>query len=594
MFADRVQDTTTSTGTGTITLAGSPPAGRQAFASEFAVGDLVCYCISAQGSGTEWEVGIGVLATSTTLTRSAGNVIDSSAGAGTLVSFSAGTKDVFCTMSGVILRRNTPIPVAWATAWDTAGYKIMPVFTLTGALALTSTDTNSVEGGSTQAYIIANGTNIPTVDGVALSNWTNTNGVVHLVTLIRSGTYKAWTSAPMQAAAVVQVATAPSWTTAPVLASAAVGAAASVSTSGLSAGYPSATLTYQWKLGGTNISGATSATYTPQAGDAGGTLTCTVTGTNASGAATSTSNGVTVLAVPGAPTGVTAGTIAATSVPLSWTAPASNGGSAITGYKIGYRTPQGSGSYTYGASSGSTSTSGTLSGLTASTAYDIVVRAVNANGDGIDSTAIQVTTTAASSFPRMDTEIGEVAAIVESGTGPYTYTHTQQGDNFNRADLPHSTLKFPGNTAATASFLIGTRPPVNNGGLTISLSTNNTQDATNTPNVGWGTQSTAAISLVSAGQSGSIGMAGPGATSITQQNVNDAHNYYRISRATNGGITVQSSADGTTWVERIASAISSTAANDLFLKISFTSPGGATSHVRSVQILAATGMSANS
>lgn len=52
------------------------------------------------------------------------------------------------------------------------------------------------------------------------------------------------------------------------------------------------TYTYQWKKGGTNISGATAKTYTPVSGDVAGILTVAVTGTNAVGNATATSAGL--------------------------------------------------------------------------------------------------------------------------------------------------------------------------------------------------------------------------------------------------------------------------------------------------------------
>lgn len=94
VIADRVKDTTTSVGTGTITLSGSPPAGFQSFA---AVGDgnTTYYTIAGQGT-SEWEVGIGTYtAAGTTLSRD--TVLSSSAGGTTKVTFSAGVKDVFVT-----------------------------------------------------------------------------------------------------------------------------------------------------------------------------------------------------------------------------------------------------------------------------------------------------------------------------------------------------------------------------------------------------------------------------------------------------------------------------------------------------------------
>src|SRR3990172_791774 len=93
--ADRVKETSTSTGTGTITLAGAVSQFR-AFQTAFATGSWIQYAIVGQ-TGTEWEVGEGTLATTTTLTRE--RVIASS-NADALVSFSAGTKDVFATLNG--------------------------------------------------------------------------------------------------------------------------------------------------------------------------------------------------------------------------------------------------------------------------------------------------------------------------------------------------------------------------------------------------------------------------------------------------------------------------------------------------------------
>lgn len=53
----------------------------------------------------------------------------------------------------------------------------------------------------------------------------------------------------------------------------------------------SAVFTYQWKLDGSDISGATGATYEPVVGDIGATITVAVTATNSSGSATATSGG---------------------------------------------------------------------------------------------------------------------------------------------------------------------------------------------------------------------------------------------------------------------------------------------------------------
>ena len=86
---DRVQETSTTTGTGTITLAGAV-SGFQSF-SAIGNGNTTYYAIVG---GTEWEVGLGTYTSSgTTLSRD--TVLSSSTGS--KVSFSAGTKNVFVT-----------------------------------------------------------------------------------------------------------------------------------------------------------------------------------------------------------------------------------------------------------------------------------------------------------------------------------------------------------------------------------------------------------------------------------------------------------------------------------------------------------------
>lgn len=97
-LADRVRETTTSTGTGAVTLAGAA-VGFQSFAAGFAYGAEVYYTIAG---GAQWEVGIG---TSTSGVLSRDTVLSSSA-AGARVTFAAGTKDVFCSYPAA-LAKNT-------------------------------------------------------------------------------------------------------------------------------------------------------------------------------------------------------------------------------------------------------------------------------------------------------------------------------------------------------------------------------------------------------------------------------------------------------------------------------------------------------
>lgn len=88
---DRVNETSTTTGTGTFTLAGAVT-GFQTFAA-IGDGNTTYYAIVLQG-GSEFEVGLGTYTSSgTTLSR---DTILSSSNSNNAVNFSAGTKNVFC------------------------------------------------------------------------------------------------------------------------------------------------------------------------------------------------------------------------------------------------------------------------------------------------------------------------------------------------------------------------------------------------------------------------------------------------------------------------------------------------------------------
>jgi len=93
--ADRVLETSTTTGTGDITISGAVT-GFRTFASAYAVGDLFPYVIEgvdASGNPTgEYECGEGQLLTSSTFSR---YHVDTSSNANALVNLSAGTKYVY-------------------------------------------------------------------------------------------------------------------------------------------------------------------------------------------------------------------------------------------------------------------------------------------------------------------------------------------------------------------------------------------------------------------------------------------------------------------------------------------------------------------
>jgi hypothetical protein len=107
---DRVKETTTTTGAGALTLAGA----ATGFISFSAVGNgnQTYYTIATNG-GSEWEVGIGTYTSAgTTLSR---DVILASSNAGSVVTLSAGTKDVFVTFPASRLQPRV-VAVADATS----------------------------------------------------------------------------------------------------------------------------------------------------------------------------------------------------------------------------------------------------------------------------------------------------------------------------------------------------------------------------------------------------------------------------------------------------------------------------------------------
>jgi hypothetical protein len=94
VLADRVKETTTTTGTGTVTLLGAST-GFQSFA---VVGNAntTYYTIAGQTT-SQWEVGIGTYTSAGTLLARTTVLANSSGTQPSALSFSAGTKDVFVT-----------------------------------------------------------------------------------------------------------------------------------------------------------------------------------------------------------------------------------------------------------------------------------------------------------------------------------------------------------------------------------------------------------------------------------------------------------------------------------------------------------------
>ena len=136
VLKDRVKESTTTTGTGTLTLLG-PTVGYQAF-SVIGDGNTCYYAISAVGS-SEWEVGVGTYTSSgTTLSRD--TILESSTGGGA-IDLSAGVKDVYVVYpaeKGVWLDASGNVVQNQFTSMNVTGTATINVATLTSGTISTT------------------------------------------------------------------------------------------------------------------------------------------------------------------------------------------------------------------------------------------------------------------------------------------------------------------------------------------------------------------------------------------------------------------------------------------------------------------------
>ena len=151
VLADRVKETTTTTGTGTVTLAGAVT-GYRSFA---AVGNSnQTYYAIIDSTNNAWEVGLGTYTSAgTTLSRT--TVFSNSLSTTALINFAAGTKDVICTQP------------AWSTLNSTNlgfGYQTLNALTTgtnniaigTNALPVITANNNNVAVGNSAGLRAAN------------------------------------------------------------------------------------------------------------------------------------------------------------------------------------------------------------------------------------------------------------------------------------------------------------------------------------------------------------------------------------------------------------------------------------------------------
>ena len=156
VLADRVKDTTLTTGTGAVTLSGVSPSGYQSF-SAIGDGNTTYYTIAGLG---EWEVGIGTYsATGPSLSR---DVVLASSNAGSVVTLPAGIKDVFVTYPAekAISNGYGTLPTANGGTNGTAS----PV---AGAVAYgTGTAYAFTAAGTTGQVLLSNGSSAPSFGGI--------------------------------------------------------------------------------------------------------------------------------------------------------------------------------------------------------------------------------------------------------------------------------------------------------------------------------------------------------------------------------------------------------------------------------------------
>ena len=243
------------------------------------------------------------------------------------------------------------------------------------------------------------------VDGSGCLIYANTNGDIKRSSSVASCTQTTLLSGAGHPIASLWIVEAPSTTGTPTVSgSGATDSALTCNDATWAADVPGARLsrmpgtrTYTWQRDGVTVSGAAASTYTPTAA---GSYTCAITGTNVAGSGTSgtsaalavtapaipvapstpsssvapstPSSSASTASVPSAPSTPTAARSGTGAITVKWAAPASDGGSAVTGYTV-TASPG-------GRTCTSATTSCKVTSLTNGTKYTFTVVATNAVG----------------------------------------------------------------------------------------------------------------------------------------------------------------------------------------------------------------------
>lgn len=444
LYLDRVKESSTSTGTGAFILSGTDP-GYRTFSSAASPGVVIPYCISG---GVEWEIGEGVMADTTTLTRS---TITASSNGGALVNFSAGTKTVFCTVSASSLANMLSVgDISYTSAvpLTNKGIRYMPQQSVAGAINFTVAGT-PVKNAQVYIRLVANGVNTPTFSGMlewgGSSGFDNRSGITNSIIIFYDGNDVFYTISQAVGATATD-------TTSPTATSAAVanGAASQVVIScseTLNVSFTPATTAFTVSghtVSSVSVSGTTitlgvnafvngeatrSITYTQpgsnQVRDVAGNLMASFTGLTVVNNVGATATAPSTMAAPTASAGNATATV-------TLVAP-SDGGSAITGYTV-VSSPAGG----VDSNAGSTSLTHNITGLTNGVAYTFTATATNNVGTSSASPASNSVTPA---VPSSALRLTALSSLVESGSSPdYVYTCSTGGGFLTKGGVLNKTL----------------------------------------------------------------------------------------------------------------------------------------------------------
>jgi hypothetical protein len=199
--ADRVSDTSSTAGSGSFTVSGTAPSGYRTFSAVLSVGDTFYYSIQHQ-SLNEWEVGLGTYTSANTFSRT---TVYSSSNAGSVVTFSAGTKDVFITMAaGRSLQLDaagnitpagnsgytrTTITATGGQTSFTANYTVNYVEVFVNGVLLNSADYTATTGTTVVLSVAAGAGDIVDVVSINISGFT---GGVTITGTPSSGQFAVW------------------------------------------------------------------------------------------------------------------------------------------------------------------------------------------------------------------------------------------------------------------------------------------------------------------------------------------------------------------------------------------------------------------